>query len=85
MDARRVVAILVLLAGLVLSNVGIRQVSRAKTPNPCILSFAKSLGGPASFNLKETLQQDKRSGLISLTSGAVLVCAGLVILFYPEK
>ncbi|WP_321368546.1 hypothetical protein [uncultured Desulfuromusa sp.] len=85
MDAWKIIAVLILLAGLALSTVGIRQVNRAKTPNTCIVNFAKSLGGKSSFNLRESLQKDRHAGIIGITLGVVFVCAGLIILFHPKK
>ena len=85
MDVRKLLAILVLFLGLLILIVGIRLVDRGKSPNTCVVDFAKSLGGKASFDLRQSSQKDRYYGKAGIILGTVFICAGGVFLFKLKK
>ncbi|MFK5927045.1 MAG: hypothetical protein QM483_10485 [Desulfuromusa sp.] len=85
MKPMKVLAISFLLFGLLFLVVGISQIGTAKTPNTCIVSFAKSLGGKASFELDQSVQKCKALGIAGISFGVVFTLAGGALLLKAKK
>ncbi len=76
MPAKKIfAAVLILLGGVAFSS-GLDQYKNCQTPNHCVVDFAISLGGKASFNLKHSIQQEKYLGIGKMVGGVFFIVAG---------
>jgi hypothetical protein len=82
---KKSLAILVLLLGCAILSIGIKQMSRSKAPNACVVNFAKALGGKASFDLRQSSQKDRYYGIADISFGIFFICAGGTLLFKLKK
>jgi len=82
---KRSLAILVFIFGVTMLSVGIKQINRSKVPNTCVVNFARSLGGKASFDLKQPSQKNRYRGIVDISLGALFICVGGVLLFKLKK
>lgn len=76
--------VLILLGGLSVAS-GISQYNKLRTPNTCIVSFSKSLGGKASFELDQSNRRARYYGITVASSGIVFVVLGGVLFFRSKK
>lgn len=85
MKVKKTLAILVLLFGVTILAVGIKQINSSKVPNTCVVNFARSLGGKASFDLKQSSQKNRYRGIVEISLGAFFICVGGVLLYKLKK
>ncbi|MEA3544094.1 MAG: hypothetical protein U9R69_02615 [Thermodesulfobacteriota bacterium] len=85
MAAKKISGTLLILLGITVLGVGICQYNKSRTPNTCIVSFAKSLGGKASMELENSIQRARGYGIAGISGGVVLALAGGVLLLKSGK
>lgn len=81
MSAKKIFALVLILLGAISVVSGISQYNKVRTPNTCIVSFAKSQGGKASFELDQSIRRARCYGITVASGGIVFVVLGGVILF----
>ena len=77
--------IVLILLGVVFLIAGIGQYNKARTPNTCVVSFTKSLGGKASMEFENSIRQKRYNGMSGISGGVVFVLAGVVLLIKSGK
>ncbi len=85
MSTKKISAIVLLLLGTAIFVAGASQYRKSRVPNPCLVSFTKSLGGKASMAFEDSLQRVEDYGIAGIALGSVLVFAGGVLLFKSGK
>ncbi len=85
MPAKKIFAGFLLVLGVVAFSSGLSQYKKYQTPNHCVVGFAKSLGGQASFELDQSLQHAKYFGISQMIGGVLFVVAGGIFLFKSRK
>ncbi|MEA3362175.1 MAG: hypothetical protein U9Q61_02745 [Thermodesulfobacteriota bacterium] len=85
MLTKKISGVVLLLLGTVLLMVGISQYNKSCTPNSCIVSFSRSLGGKASLAFENSIQRAKYYGIAGISVGAVLILAGGVLILKSKK
>lgn len=85
MPAKKIFAAFLIVLGVVAFNVGLTQYKRSQTPNHCVVGFAKSLGGKASFDLDQSTQRGKYLGIAKIIGGIFFIGTGGVFLFKSFK
>jgi len=85
MSVKKVSGTILILLGIGFLIVGMCQYSKAQTPNTCIVSFTKSLGGKASMEFKDSIQRARYYGIAGISMGVVFALAGGVLLFKSRK
>ncbi|SEA77997.1 hypothetical protein SAMN05660420_03161 [Desulfuromusa kysingii] len=81
----KMIAIVILLVGLGTAFIGIRQVYQLKVQNTCVVGFTKSLGGRASFELRESLHKQRNRAIMGIFLGGIGAGTGAILLFYLKK
>ena len=85
MPAKKIFAAFLFVLGALAINAGLTQYKKSQVPNHCVVGFAKSLGGQASFKLDQSLQQGKYLGIAKIVGGIFFIGAGGVFLFKSFK
>ena len=85
MSAKKIFALVLILLGAISVASGISQYNKVRTPNTCIVSFAKSQGGKASFELDQSIRRARYYGITVASSGIVFVILGGILFFRPKK
>ncbi len=85
MNVKKMFAFMLLFFGIVSLVVGVGQINKGVTPNTCVVSFAKSLGGKASFELDQSTQKAKSRGIVGVSVGVIFSLAGGVLLLKSRK
>ncbi len=85
MRVKTVFGLIFLLFGFVSFCVGIGQIIKGATPDTCIVSFSRSLGGKASFDHEQSLQQAKYRGTVGASLGVVFCLGGSLLLVRSRK
>ncbi len=57
----------------------------SRNPNTCVVSFAKSLGGKASFELGQSVKKDRLFGVAGISVGVVFTLVGGIFLFKSKR
>ena len=85
MSTKKISGIVMVFLGIALLTAGLFQYRDSLTPNTCIISFSKSLGGKASLAFENSIQRARYYGIAGISVGAVLTLAGSVLLFKQRK
>jgi len=85
MSVKKIFGIVLVLLGTVLLGAGIFQYSKSRTPNTCIVSFSKSLGGKASMAFENSIQRAKYYGMAGISVGVVCFLAGGALFIKSKK
>ena len=85
MGVKKVMTTLLLVLGMASMVVGLGQINESRNPNTCIVSFAKSLGGKASFELGQSVQKDRLLGIAGLSVGFLFVLVGGALLLKTKE
>lgn len=85
MFTKKISGILLTFLGFVLLTAGIFQYNKSCTPNNCIVSFSKSLGGKASLAFENSIQRAKYYGIAGISVGAIFTLAGGVLILKSKK
>lgn len=72
----KITAIVLVILGAVVFTVGISLYRKSCTPNTCIVSFSKSLGGKASMAYEDSLQQAEYCGIAGIFVGGIFIFTG---------
>jgi len=81
MPAKKIFAAFLIVLGVVAFNAGRAQYKNSQTPSHCVIEFAKSMGGQASFDLDQSSQRGKYLGIAKIIGGIFFIGAGGVFLF----
>lgn len=85
MRIRKLSAAILLLLGVIFLAVGFSTYHKSQQPNGCILNFSKSLGGKASLEFKNLIQQEKYYGIATIAVGIIFTLTGGGLLFKVKK
>ena len=85
MSVKKVSGTILILLGIGFFIAGMCQYNKAQTPNTCIVSFTKSLGGKASMEFKDSIRRTKYYGIAGISVGVVFTLAGGVLLFKSRR
>ena len=80
MPAKKIFAAFLIVLGAVAFSSGLTQYKNCQTPNHCVVGFAKSLGGQASFELDQTVRREKYFGIAKMIGGVFFIAASGVFL-----
>ena len=81
MSAKKITGTILILLGTLIFIAGICQYYKSRTPNTCIVSFSKSLGGKASMEFENSIQRARYYGITGISVGVIFTLAGGVLLF----
>ncbi|MDA3902641.1 MAG: hypothetical protein PF441_04225 [Desulfuromusa sp.] len=85
MSVKKISGIVLVLLGTVLLSAGIFQYGKSSTPNTCIVSFSKSLGGKASMVFENSIQRGKYYGMAGISVGGVFFLVGGALFIKSKK
>ena len=85
MFVKKISGTILILLGIVIFTAGMCQYGKSQTPNTCVVSFTKSLGGKASMEFKDSIQRARYYGIAGISVGVVFALAGGVLLFKSRK
>ncbi len=85
MTTRKLSAVILLSLGITFLAVGFSAYHKSQQPNGCILNFSKSLGGKASLEFKNSIQQERYYGIATIAVGIIFTLSGGVLLFKMKK
>ena len=85
MTTKKISGIVLLLLGIVIFAVGSYQYNKSQTPNACMVSFTKSLGGKASMDFRDSARRSRSYGIAGISIGTIFALAGCVLLFKTRK
>ncbi|MCK5915085.1 MAG: hypothetical protein KAG92_03015 [Deltaproteobacteria bacterium] len=85
MTTKKISGIILLLLGIVIFVVGSYQYNKSQTPNACMVSFTKSLGGKASMAFRDSVQCRRSYGISGISIGTIFALAGGILLFKTRK
>jgi len=80
MPAKKIFAAFLIVLGAVAFSSGLTQYKNCQTPNHCVVGFAKSLGGQASFELDQTVRRERYFGIAKMIGGVFFIAASGVFL-----
>jgi len=85
MPAKKIFAAFLLILGIVAFAAGNSQYKNCQTPNHCVVGFAKSLGGQASFDLEQSTRRARYFGISKMVGGTIFFVIGGIFLFKSKK
>lgn len=85
MPAKKIFATFLLILGVAAFTSGLQQYRSNQSPNHCVISFAKSLGGRASFALDQQIRYARYFGISKIVGGSFFVVAGVFILLKKDR
>ena len=85
MRTKKISGFILVSLGIVIFVAGSYQYNKSRTPNACMVSFAKSLGGKASLELDNAAQRGRRYGIASISVGILFTLAGSFLLLNTRR
>jgi len=85
MFTKKISGVVLVFLGIILLMVGISQYNKSCTPNTCVVSFSRSLGGKASLAFENSIQRTKYYGLAGISVGVVFTLAGSILILRSKK
>ncbi|MCW8858445.1 MAG: hypothetical protein OQK50_08070 [Deltaproteobacteria bacterium] len=85
MGVKHISGMLLLALGALLFSFSQWQYNQARTPNTCVASFAKSLGGKSTMEFEDSVRKGKLYGTGGMSLGAICFFSGGLVILKSKK